>query len=39
MLHNLADTWKGPDGEYLRFANNVKLIDCDGKLEKTADSS
>ena len=27
-------TWKGPDGEYLRFGYNVKLIDCDGKPAK-----
>jgi hypothetical protein len=27
-------TWKGPDGESLRFAYNVKLIDCDGKPAK-----
>jgi hypothetical protein len=27
-------TWNGPDGESLRFAYNVKLIDCDGKPAK-----
>jgi inositol-pentakisphosphate 2-kinase len=27
-------TWKVPDGESLRFAYNVKLIDCDGKPAK-----